>query len=24
VLEGPAADIGDDPRIAQAYLGAHA
>lgn len=24
VLEGPANEIGDDPRIAQAYLGAHA
>lgn len=24
VLEGPAAQLGDDPRIAQAYLGAHA
>lgn len=24
VLEGPAARLGDDPRIAQAYLGAHA
>ncbi|MCJ9714035.1 ATP-binding cassette domain-containing protein, partial [Bordetella hinzii] len=23
VLEGPAAEIGADPRIAQAYLGAH-
>ena len=24
VLEGPAAQLGNDPRIAQAYLGAHA
>jgi branched-chain amino acid transport system ATP-binding protein len=24
VMEGPAAQVGDDPRIAQAYLGAHA
>ncbi len=24
VLEGPAAQMGNDPRIAQAYLGAHA
>jgi branched-chain amino acid transport system ATP-binding protein len=23
VLQGPAAEVGADPRIAQAYLGAH-